>query len=201
MGAERLSSVVSPLSRVCDSSPVPSHRRHDCLVSTQGYGVIAIRFVVVALLALTAAGDSQPAQAPVLVVETERGAFALQTFPGDAPKTVAHVIELVRAGFYDGLRIHRSVPGFVVQFGDPQTRDVSTRSRWGRGSGASSGSPVGVSEITKKRKHLVGSVGIAHMGDPARADSQIYVTLSARPDLDGQYTGFGQVGKREDGPA
>jgi cyclophilin family peptidyl-prolyl cis-trans isomerase len=184
---------------------VPSHRRHDRLDAPQGYGVIAIRFVAVALLALMAAGDSpqsaQPTQATVLVVETERGAFAFQTFPGEAPRTVAHVIELARAGFYDGLRIHRSVPGFVVQFGDPQTRDPSNRSRWGRGPGASSGSPVGVSEITKKRKHLVGAVGIAHMGDPARADSQIYIALSARPDLDGLYTVFGQVVESEDVPA
>ena len=167
--------------------------------------MIAARLVGVALLALMAVGDSlraaQPAPAPLLVLETERGVFALQTFPGDAPRTVAHVVELVRAGFYDGLRIHRSVPGFLVQFGDPQARDLSKRSRWGRGPGASSGSPVGVAEITKKRKHLVGTVGIAHTGDPARADSQIYVTLSARPDLDGLYAIFGQVVEGEDVPA
>ena len=163
------------------------------------------RIVMIGLCLLAACGDrarsAQPVSAEVVVVETERGTFAFQTFPADAPRTVSHVLSLVRKGFYDGLRVHRAVPGFVAQFGDPQTRDMSMRDRWGRGGDASSGSAIGVAEITKRRKHAIGAVGIAHMGDPARADSQIYVTLAARPDLDGQYTVFGQVVEGEDVPA
>lgn len=164
------------------------------------------RLVLIGVCALCACGDparsaTQLAFAPLVVVETERGTFAFQTFPSEAPQTVAHVTGLVRARFFDGLRVHRAVPGFVVQFGDPQTRDLSTSDRWGRGLDASSGSAVGIPEINKKRRHLTGAVGIAHMGDPAKADSQIYVTLSARPDLDGQYAVFGQVVEGEDVPA
>jgi cyclophilin family peptidyl-prolyl cis-trans isomerase len=107
--------------------------------------------------------------------------------------TVAHVVALVKSGFYDGQRIHRAAPGFVVQFGDPQTRDPSTRALWGRGAAAASGKPVGAAEITRRRLHVKGAVGMAHMGDPAKGDSQLYVTLAPRPDLDGQYAVFGQV--------
>jgi cyclophilin family peptidyl-prolyl cis-trans isomerase len=130
---------------------------------------------------------------PVIVVETSRGTFSFETFPSDAPLTVAHVINLVKAGFYDGQRIHRAIPGFVVQFGDPQTRDLSTRSLWGRGAAAASGQPIGAAEITRRRLHVKGAVAMAHLGEPAKADSQIYVTLANRPDLDGQYAVFGQV--------
>jgi hypothetical protein len=60
--------------------------------------------------------------APVIVVETSRGTFEVETYPDDAPRTVAHIVALVERGFYDGQRIHRAVPAFVVQWGDPRTR-------------------------------------------------------------------------------
>jgi cyclophilin family peptidyl-prolyl cis-trans isomerase len=130
---------------------------------------------------------------PVVVVETGKGTFAFETYPADAPKTVAHVVGLVRRGFYDGQRVHRAVPGFVVQWGDPRSRTTELKADWGRGTAASSGQPIGVSEITKKRLHVKGAVAMAHPGDPAAADSQIYVTLADRPDLDGYYTVFGRI--------
>jgi cyclophilin family peptidyl-prolyl cis-trans isomerase len=130
---------------------------------------------------------------PVVVVETSRGAFAFETFPADAPLTVAHVVALVKSGFYDGQRVHRAIPNFIVQFGDPQTRDMAARALWGRGAAAGSGKPVGAAEITRRRLHVKGAVGMAHMGNPSNADSQLYVTLANRPDLDGQYAVFGQV--------
>jgi cyclophilin family peptidyl-prolyl cis-trans isomerase len=135
---------------------------------------------------------------PVVVVDTSRGSFSFEVFPGDAPATVAHILELVRGHFYDGQRVHRALPGFVVQFGDPQSRDPAKRDVWGRGEAAASGRPIGVAEITRKRTHKRGAVGIAHMGNPARGDSQIYITLAPRPDLDGRYAVFGQVIAGED---
>ncbi len=131
--------------------------------------------------------------APIIVVETSKGSFSFETFPSEAPLTVAHIVELVRNGFYDGQRVHRALPGFLVQFGDPQTKDPSSRPLWGRGAGAASGKPVGVAEITTKRTNRKGAVGVAHPGNPAKADSQIYVTLANRRDLDGQYAVFGQI--------
>jgi len=99
----------------------------------------------------------------------------------------------VRKGFYDGQRFHRAIPGFVVQWGDPRSRDIEKQADWGRGDQASSGTPIGVSEISKKHLQSKGAVAVAHPGDPAKADSQIYVTLADRPDLNGKYTVFGHV--------
>ena len=141
------------------------------------------------------------ASAPVIVVETTKGTFTIETFPGEAKRTVAHIVALAQAGFYDGQRIHRALPGLLVQFGDPQTRDLDKREVWGRGPAASSGHPIGLSEIGTKRIHRKGVVGVAHMGLPAQADSQIYVTLANRPDLDGHYAVFGQVTAGDDVPA
>lgn len=140
--------------------------------------------------AIPAAGQEA---GPVIVVETSAGTFAFETFPDEAPRTVAHVLQLVRRGFYDGQRFHRAIPGFVVQWGDPQSKSLEKSADWGKGDAASSGTPVGISEISKKRQHVKGAVGVAHMGDPAKADSQVYVTLTARPDLNGRYTVFGRL--------
>jgi len=135
---------------------------------------------------------------PVIVVETSKGTFEFETYANDAPKTVAHVVELVKSGFYDGQRVHRALPGFVVQWGDPRSRDESLEADWGRGANASSGKPVGASEISKKRLNTRGAVALAHPGNPAQADSQIYVTLADRPDLNGRYTVFGRITSGEE---
>jgi peptidylprolyl isomerase len=152
---------------------------------------VAMSSLLVVVVAARAIG--QGSGGPVIVVETPTGAFAFETYPNEAPKTVAHVVQLVRNGFYDGQRVHRAIPGFVVQWGDPQSRSVEKTADWGRGDAASSGTPIGVSEISRKRLHAKGAVGIAHFGDPATADSQIYVTLADRPDLNGKYTVFGRI--------
>ena len=149
--------------------------------------------VIALALTLPVARAQTGGAGPVVVVETSKGTFAFETYPNDAPKTVAHILELVRRGFYDGQRIHRALPGFVVQWGDPQSRDLNRQADWGKGAAASSGTPIGLPEMTKKRLHTKGAVGVAHTGLPALADSQIYVTLADRHDLDGKYTVFGHI--------
>ena len=143
--------------------------------------------------------DAQPA-GPVIVVETTKGTFEFETYPVEAPKTVAHIVDLEKRGFYDGQRVHRAMPGFLVQWGDPRSRDLSREADWGRGAEASSGKPIGVSELRRKRLHTRGAVAMAHQGNPALADSQIYVTLANRPDLDNRYTVFGHITVGDDVP-
>ena len=145
--------------------------------------------------------SAQDAIGPVVFVETSKGTFSFETFPNEAPLTVAHIVGLVKSGFYDGQRVHRALPGFVVQWGDPQSKDLSKRELWGRGEAAASGKPIGVAEISSRRKHDLGAVGMAHLGDPAKADSQIYVTLAPHHDLDLQYVVFGRVTSGEEVPA
>ena len=108
-----------------------------------------------------AAGPAQttPGAGPIVVIETSKGTFEFETYPDDAPKTVAHVLTLVKKGFYNGQRFHRVVPNFVMQVGDPQTRDMSKRDSWGRGDFAGSGTPIGVAEISKKHLHVQGRGG------------------------------------------
>jgi cyclophilin family peptidyl-prolyl cis-trans isomerase len=156
---------------------------------------------VLALVLLLVPAVVRAQTGPVIVVQTVKGAFAFETYPGEAPKTVAHILKLVREGFYDGQRVHRALPGFVVQWGDPRSRDVSREAEWGHGKEASSGTPIGAAEISKKHKHTKGAVAVAHPGNPVDADSQIYVTLADRPDLDGRYTVFGHVIAGADVPA
>jgi peptidyl-prolyl cis-trans isomerase B (cyclophilin B) len=148
---------------------------------------------------LSSPTSAQPA-APVIVVETTKGTFSFETYPADAPKTVAHIVDLVKRGFYDGQRVHRALPGFLVQWGDPRSRDLSRETDWGRGPEASSGQPIGASELRRKRQHTRGAVAVAHQGIPALADSQIYVTLANRPDLNNHYTVFGHVTDGDDVP-
>jgi len=135
-------------------------------------------------------GQTSPGAGPVIVVETEKGTFEFETYPNEAPKTVAHIIDLVNKRFYNGQRVHRVVPGFVIQMGDPATRDMTKQAAWGSGG---SGKPIGVAEISKTRTHVRGAVAMAHAGDAAKADSQFYVTLAAVPRLDPDYTVFGKV--------
>jgi cyclophilin family peptidyl-prolyl cis-trans isomerase len=144
--------------------------------------------------------SAQPA-GPVIVVETTKGTFEFETYPVEAPKTVAHIVDLVRRGFYDGQRIHRALPAFLVQWGDPRSRDLTRDADWGRGPEASSGHPIGASELRRKRLHTRGAVAVAHQGIPALADSQIYVTLADRPDLNNRYTVFGHVIAGDEVPA
>ncbi len=131
-----------------------------------------------------------PGAGPILVVETVKGTFEFETYPNEAPRTVEHVVNLVKKGFYNGLRFHRVEPGFVIQVGDPNTRDYTKKDLWGTGG---SGTPVGVSELSRKHKHVFGAVAMAHSGNAAQADAQFYVMLGNKPSLDGKYVVFGQV--------
>jgi cyclophilin family peptidyl-prolyl cis-trans isomerase len=157
-------------------------------------------FLTVAAAAMWPSIANTQISGPVIVVETTKGAFAFETYPTEAPKTVAHILQLVRKGFYDGQRFHRAIPGFVVQWGDPRSRDLDKQADWGRGAQASSGAPIGTAEISKKHLQTKGAVAVAHDGDPSRADSQIYVTLADRPDLNGKYTVFGHIVAGNDVP-
>jgi cyclophilin family peptidyl-prolyl cis-trans isomerase len=127
---------------------------------------------------------------PILVIETAKGTIEIETFPEEAPNSVEHIVALINRRFYNGLRIHRVEPGFVVQFGDPQTRDMTRRATWGTGG---SGDPIGVSEVSPAHRHRLGSVALAHPGDPTRADSQMYISFGPQPALDAEFTVFGQV--------
>lgn len=153
-------------------------------------------------IALTGAGvhsqQAKPAAATsaVLVFETARGAFEIETF-GDSPRSLARVLELVRRGFYRGQRVHW-VQGSVVQFGDPLSRDMTKEVDWGTGGSGPRNSirPIGVVE-TSKRVFDRGIVGLAYRTGrkPDTADCQLFILRGANPALNGKYAVIGRVSK------
>jgi cyclophilin family peptidyl-prolyl cis-trans isomerase len=137
-------------------------------------------------------GQRPPAPAtanPVVVLDTAKGVIEIELFRADAPKSVAHLVALIEKNFYRGFRFHR-VTDSLVQIGDPQSRNMALEAYWGQ---QSSGSPIGVAEIPKTRKHVRGAVGLAYSGGPQYADSQFYIMKAASPSLDGKYAVVGQV--------
>jgi cyclophilin family peptidyl-prolyl cis-trans isomerase len=138
------------------------------------------------------ARQPSPGAGPIIVLETEKGVIEFETYPEEAPKTVAQIVGLVKRNFYNGQRFHRAEMG-LIQIGDPQSKNVLMRDWWGRGG---SDKIVGVAEITKKRRHVRGAVGLAYSGnDPKSGSSQFYITTRPHPDLDAKYTVFGRVTK------
>jgi len=139
------------------------------------------------------AAPTAPSAAPVLTFETVKGTIAVETFPVEAPKSIEHIVALVKRHFYDGTAVHRVVAGQLIQFGDQQSRNMQLKEWWGRGPNSGSGNPVGVAEFSKKHPHKRGTLSLAHSGNAAAADSQMFFSLRAAPQWDGKYTVIGQV--------
>jgi cyclophilin family peptidyl-prolyl cis-trans isomerase len=121
-------------------------------------------------------------------ITTNFGNIELEFYPQDAPKTVENFKQLANRGFYDGLIFHRIVPGFVIQGGDPNTREVNNKNKWGTG-----GPGWNIRAEFNKNKHSRGAVSMARSQDPHSAGSQFFIVLKDSNFLDGQYTVFGRV--------
>lgn len=156
---------------------------------------VASALLVSPTIVSTQAGKAPPG--PVLVIETAKGIIEVDLMPADAPKSVAHVIELAKNGFYRGQRFHWVQPG-VVQFGDPQSRDLTKSREWGSGgSGPRFGiKALGVAELSKK-PFARGVVGLAYRvgSKPESADSQIFILTAPNPAMVGKYAQIGKVSK------
>ncbi|MFL6345359.1 MAG: peptidylprolyl isomerase [Nitrososphaeraceae archaeon] len=122
------------------------------------------------------------------IIITNFGDVTFEFYPEDAPKTVENFKDLSKRGFYDGLIFHRIVPGFVIQGGDPNTKDNTNRSKWGTG-----GPGWNIKAEFNKKKHSRGVLSMARSQDPDSAGSQFFIVLKDSSFLDGQYTVFGRV--------
>ena len=143
--------------------------------------------------------EAQPEKAPqtgtveeIAEIETRFGTVYLEFYPDVAPKTVENFKKLVRSGFYDGTTFHRAVPRFVIQGGDPNSRD-DDRSNDGQG-GPGWTIPAEFSDT----KHEPGVLSMARGPDPDSAGSQFFICLERLPHLDHKYTAFGKVFKGMD---
>ena len=130
------------------------------------------------------------ARAPVAIVTLEKGGeIVLEFWPQDAPRHVENFVKLANQKFYDGQRVHRVEPRFVVQFGDPQSRTLPMDDpRMGSGGPGST-----VKAEFNKRPFERGVLGMARTNDPDSAGSQVYIMLGRSEFLDGKYTAFGRV--------
>lgn len=122
------------------------------------------------------------------IIETQEGKIVAELFDNVAPKTVANFVKLANSVFYDQLLFHRIVPGFVIQGGDPLTKDISLRDLWGTG-----GPEWKIDAEFSKLTHSRGTLSMARSHDPNSAGSQFFIVLKDSFFLDGQYTIFGKV--------
>lgn len=117
------------------------------------------------------------------------GDIVIETYPDVAPKMCKHFDELVESGFYNGLAFHRVIPGFMIQGGDPNTKD-KPKSTWGMGDPSQKTVDAEFSSISHKR----GILSTARKGnDVNSATSQFFIMVADYPSLDNQYTVFGHV--------
>jgi peptidyl-prolyl cis-trans isomerase B (cyclophilin B) len=121
------------------------------------------------------------------ILTTRHGTITLEFFPEVAPNHVQNFLDLARAGFYDGTTFHRVIPGFMIQGGDPNSRQADRRLHGTGGSGSN------VKAEFSKTPHARGVVSAERSSNPDSASSQFFIVTSDAPHLDGQYTAFGRV--------
>lgn len=121
------------------------------------------------------------------MIETKFGNLELRFFPDVAPNHVKNFIDLAKKGFYDGTLFHRVIPGFMIQGGDPITKNPD-RSRHGTG-----GPGYSVKAEFNDKPHKRGTLSMARSSDPNSAGSQFFICVAPASFLDKQYTVFGEV--------
>ena len=127
--------------------------------------------------------------APRAIIETKFGEIEIEFAPDKAPGHVKNFVDLAKKGFYDGSTFHRVIPGFMIQGGDPNTKDAAgSRGRHGTG-----GPGYNIKAEFNDTSHKRGIVSMARAQDPDSAGSQFFICVADSTFLDRQYTAFGKV--------
>jgi len=129
----------------------------------------------------------------VAVINTTAGEMVIEFWPDVAPKTVENFKNLANKGFYDGTCFHRVIKGFMIQGGDPLTKDPSKEDMWGTG-----GPGYTIKAEFNDRSHVRGVISMARSNDPNSAGSQFFICHGNPTFLDHQYTAFGKLIKGDD---
>ena len=129
----------------------------------------------------------------VAVIKTSEGEMIAEFWPDVAPNTVENFKKLARSGFYDGTAFHRIVKDFMIQGGDPLTKDPAKESRYGTGDPG-----YKIKAEFNDRSHERGVLSMARSSDPDSAGSQFFICLANVSRLDHQYTTFGKLIKGDD---
>ncbi|MFO7654531.1 MAG: peptidylprolyl isomerase [Candidatus Krumholzibacteriia bacterium] len=204
--------------QVAPHSVPPAGRRHVGAILLAGGLLLAslAETLPAAAQSESAAGE---APRPLVRMDTDAGPVLLVLFPDLAPNHVAQFLHLTGTGFYEGTYFHRLVPGFVIQGGDPNTKDRDPRNDGvggpaladvlgdeaaaaldrlntllaARGYAPLRAEANLAAEFSQRAKHGRGSLSMARARDPDSAGSQFFICVAPTPQLDGQYTLFGQV--------
>ena len=130
---------------------------------------------------------------PIAVIETTYGIIVIQLFPDVAPGHVDNFVRLANEGYYDGTTYHRVIPGFMIQGGDPNSKD-DDRSNDGQGGHSANGPNTVVNaEFSQDLTHKRGILSMARAQDPNSAGSQFFIVVADSNFLDRQYSIFGEV--------
>ena len=129
----------------------------------------------------------------VAVIKTNEGEMVVQFWTDAAPNTIENFKKLARQGFYDGTIFHRIVKGFMVQGGDPNSKDSAKEDAYGQG-----GPGYEIKAEFNNHSHDLGVLSMARGPDPDSAGSQFFICLAPVRRLDGQYTTFGKLIKGDD---
>ncbi|HLP42038.1 MAG TPA: peptidylprolyl isomerase [Fibrobacteria bacterium] len=121
------------------------------------------------------------------ILSTRHGDITLEFLPEVAPNHVKNFIELAKSGFYDKTCFHRVIPDFMIQGGDPNSKDKDRRLHGTGGSGKN------VKAEFSKTPHVRGIVSAARSANPDSASSQFFIVVADSPHLNGQYSAFGKV--------
>ena len=124
----------------------------------------------------------------VAILSTRHGDMVIRFFPDLAPEHVKSFTKLTRDGFYNGCAFHRVIPGFMIQGGDPHSKDPEARHLHGTG-----GPGYSLKAEFSDKKHKRGILSAARSQNPDSAGSQFFICVADSPWLDGQYTVFGEV--------
>jgi peptidyl-prolyl cis-trans isomerase B (cyclophilin B) len=167
------------------------------LAAMKMIAVVACLTVAFGLTALAQADKKDDAAKAdvkeVAVIKTSEGEMVVEFWTDVAPKTVENFKALAKKGFYDGTCFHRIVKGFMIQGGDPKTKDASKESEWGTGDPG-----YKIKAEFNERKHVRGVLSMARSQHPDSAGCQFFICLDPAPFLDRQYTAFGKLIKGED---
>lgn len=158
--------------------------------------LLCVLCLAVAMRGVRGEGEIKPMNSSaneVAVIKTSEGDMVVQFWNDAAPNTIENFKKLARAGFYNGTIFHRIVKGFMIQGGDPLSKDPAKEDRYGTG-----GPGYKIKAEFNDHPHERGVISMAREPDPDSAGSQFFICLASVPRLDHQYTTFGKLIKGED---
>ncbi|MEY4386845.1 MAG: hypothetical protein RLY20_2128 [Verrucomicrobiota bacterium] len=157
--------------------------------------LVALSLGVAPVLSQDKKEEKKPVSTPneVAVIKTTEGTIVLEFWPDVAPGHVENFKKLANKGFYDGQCFHRVIKGFMIQGGDPNTKDESKKSAWGTG-----GPGYQIKAEFNDKPHVRGVLSMARSSNPDSAGSQFFICHGDPRFLDRQYTAFGKLIKGDD---